>query len=344
MSDFYVTLPSHSNKNEFPHNASNHFKIRLPHPIRLEGSGWKVGLSAIALPDAQVSIPPLVAGQGPNPTLAKYEWIRINTRPSSTTAGVGTFDADDVDRVFYNVDGIGFMKSMMAFFQQRRIYNNDGPKQGASYVTSDGKKTYVDFFVEGEDLVIDNRFTIRTKDLGSRPKLLFNQELAKKMGWIEGESVNGHTKLGPNIEQVFTDDSIPILSLATADVIGSDGLPAFWTVHNGMMELSGYCNWRLINVNKAFEVVVGKPSRSLFVYSDVGGSGVVGNQVTDLLREVHYQRQGKGSHYYEPLHIQYIPVRKDVIDIIETQVAETTGALTEFGAGNTIVTLHFKKT
>ena len=343
MSDFYLTLPSHSNKNEFPHNASNHFKIRLPHPIRLEGSGWKVGLSAIALPDSQVSIPPLVTAQGANPTLAKYEWIRINSA-SSTTAGVGTFDADDVDRVFDNVDGIGFMKSMIAFFQQRRIYNNDGPLQGAKYLTDQGKKSYVNFFVEGEDLVIDNRFTIKTKDLGSRPKLLFNQELAKKMGWIEGESVNGHTKLGPNIEQVFVDDTIPTLNINTADVFDAEGNPVFWTLHAGMMELSIYCNWRLINVNKAFEVVVGRPSRSLFVYSDVGGSGVVGNQVTDLLREVHYQRQGKGSHYYEPLHIQYIPVRKDVIDIIETQVAETTGALTEFGAGNTIVTLHFKKT
>ena len=82
----------------------------------------------------------------------------------------------------------------------------------------------------------------------------------------------------------------------------------------------------------------------LFVYSDVGGSGVVGNQVTDLLREVNFKREGKGSQYFEPLHIQYIPVRKDTIDIIETQVAETTGELAGFGEGNTIVTLHFKKT
>ena len=286
-----MTLPSHSNKNEFPNNAANHFKIRLPHPIRLEGTGWKVGLSGIALPDTQVSIPPLITAnvQRPIPTLAKYEWIRING-PSSTTAGVATFDADDVDRVFYNVDGIGFMKSMMAFFQQRRIYNQEGPKQGATYLTDDRKKTYVDFFVEGEDLVVNNRFTIRTNALGSRPKLLFNQELAKKMGWLERESVNGHYKLGPNIEQVFTDDTIPTLNIHTADAFDQEGQPAFWTIYNGMVELSVYCNWRLINVNKAFEVVVVKPSRSLFVYSDVGGSGVVGNQVTDLLREVHYKR------------------------------------------------------
>ena len=36
--EFYITLPSHSNRTEFPQNQSNHFKIRLPHPIRLQGS------------------------------------------------------------------------------------------------------------------------------------------------------------------------------------------------------------------------------------------------------------------------------------------------------------------
>ena len=53
--------------------------------------------------------------------------------------------------------------------------------------------------------------------------------------------------------------------------------------------------------------------------------------------------RGAGAQYFEPIHIQYIPVRKDLIDIIETQVAETTGELVEFGEGNTIVTLHFKQ-
>ena len=88
---------------------------------------------------------------------------------------------------------------------------------------------------------------------------------------------------------------------------------------------------------------MGSTSRSLFVYSDVGGSAVVGNQVTDLLREVNYRRTGNGSHYFEPLHIQYFPLRKDVVDIIETQVSETTWELPEFGERNTILNLHFKR-
>ena len=91
-----------------------------------------------------------------------------------------------------------------------------------------------------------------------------------------------------------------------------------------------FCNWRFINLNTSFNNVTGKTRRSLFVYSDVGGSGVVGNQVTDLLRKVNYKRECQGYQYFEPLQIQYIQVRKEVLDIIEVQVAETTGELVNF--------------
>ena len=112
---------------------------------------------------------------------------------------------------------------------------------------------------------------------------------------------------------------------------------------NDYVQMSTSVNWRFINLNHSFKNVLGSTKRSLFIYSDASGSSVVGNQVTDLLREVNYKREGKGSQYFEPVHIQDIPVRKDVIDIIETQEAETTGELVEFGKSNTIVTLHFKK-
>ena len=67
----------------------------------------------------------------------------------------------------------------------------------------------------------------------------------------------------------------------------------------------------------------------------------MGNQVTDLLREVDYKREGRGSYYFEPTHLQYIPVGKEVLDIIEVHVSERTGEVVKFGQGNTIVTLHF---
>ena len=104
------------------------------------------------------------------------------------------------------------------------------------------------------------------------------------------------------------------------------------------------CSWRFTNLNVAFRSVVGEPTRSLHVYSDVAGSSIVGNRVSDLLREVKFKREGRGTIYLEPLHIQYMSLRNEVIEIIQTQVAETNGELVKFGEGNTIFTLYFKKT
>jgi len=344
MSDFYVSLPSHSNKTEFPENTSNHFKIRLPNPIRLEEQGWKVGMSSIALPDAQVTLPSLTNEQTEKKvTLAYSKWRRMEPGTSQGyTLGRAFFDTDDLKEVFYNVNGVGFMKSMIAYFERQRIYLNWGPKLGAEYVTSDGKtRTYVKFKWDGDDLVTDNEHISRT--ITNNPALRFNVALTMKMGWLKQNETTKVYELGPNLQIKFFEDKIPDIGLI-GDVHDKDGLPAFWTVsEEGFLELSIYCNWRFLNLNEAFEVVVGSSSRSLFVYSDVGGSGVVGNQVTDLLREVNLIRRGAGVQYFEPYHIQFIPVRKEVIEIIEVQVAETTGELVKFGGGNTIVTLHFKK-
>ena len=43
-----------------------------------------------------------------------------------------------------------------------------------------------------------------------------------------------------------------------------------------------------MNLDHAFQNLVGETSCSVFVYFDVGGGNVVGNQVTDLLREIKF--------------------------------------------------------
>ena len=68
---------------------------------------------------------------------------------------------------------------------------------------------------------------------------------------------------------------------------------------------------------------------------------MVGNRITDLLREIKYHP--KETTPFEPRHIQYLPVRNEVVEIVETQMAETNGDLVQFGEGHTILTLHFKK-
>ena len=69
---------------------------------------------------------------------------------------------------------------------------------------------------------------------------------------------------------------------------------------------------------------------------------MLGDQITDFICEVNYKREGKGSYYFEPTHLQNILLRKQLLDI-QVQVAESTGNLTTFGQGITTVTFHFKK-
>jgi len=196
---------------------------------------------------------------------------------------------------------------MIAYFEKQRIFKDSGPKLGAKYVTRDGKRTYIKFKWEGEELVTDNENTLRPQNIDF-PALNIYYELAEKMGWVKKNG--GGYELGPNLQIEFFKDEIPELGYMPlhADIKDEDGIPVFWTVseylpEHAYLKLSINCNWRFLNLNKAFEVAAGSSSRSLFVYSNVGGSSVVGNQVTDLLREVNLIRRGAGVQYFEHYHI-----------------------------------------
>ena len=66
-------------------------------------------------------------------------------------------------------------------------------------------------------------------------------------------------------------------------------------------------SWQFTNLDYAFSHVSKHTSRPLYVYSDVGTSNVLGDQITDFMRAMDYRREGKGSYFYEPAHLQYIP-------------------------------------
>ena len=338
MSDFYISLPSHSSKTEFPNNKANSFKIRLPHPIRLEGGGWKVGLISISLPDPTNQLPTLMKNQ--YAYLFKTYWLGSNTRLNKDNE---TFSAVFEPRDLRGEDlskmsGKDFMNSVSEFFNKKKIAKVLQPGWKISDV--DGtNQTHAHFEWHGDDFMLHNNDVKLIKvNNDYYPSFYINAGFAVDMGWFV-DLGGGKYGLGRNITIEVPQGTIP--SPVDTDPTGDD----YWKYgsSSGLIRLTMTCNWRFINLNASFQNVLGSSKRSLFIYSDVGVSGVVGNQVTDLLREVNYKREGKGYQYFEPLHIQYIPVRKDVVDIIETEVAETTGDLVQFGEGNTIVTLHFKK-
>ena len=71
MKDFYVQLTSMASRTEFPSNASNSFKNRLPHPLQFREPGWKVGMSAISLLSAPRKI------KLNEPFLFRFGWIEL---------------------------------------------------------------------------------------------------------------------------------------------------------------------------------------------------------------------------------------------------------------------------
>ena len=253
------------------------------------------------------------------------------------------------------------MKTVVEWLNKRLAEQNMVPGYITGYTNSSGEKKnfHITYRFEEGDLVIDAA-DIEYHNFGrpfrwKSPILMIRIDLALEMGWFKRKDSSSDgpryaLKLGPNLVMETREGLLPtpgdLRYRYDENGDDSDGqvTHTYWFIpRDGDGSLSDYVNWRFINLNHSFKNVLGTTKRSLFVYSDVGGSSVVGNQVTDLLREVNYKREGKGSQYFEPVHIQYIPVRKDVIDIIETQAAETTGELVELGKGNTIVTLQFKK-
>lgn len=80
--------------------------------------------------------------------------------------------------------------------------------------------------------------------------------------------------------------------------------------------------------------MVGDPLRMFHMYSNVCASTMIENKVKDFLRKVRYKRVGGGSVYFEPLHIEYIPIRNNIVE---------TGELVNFEKREGILTLHFKK-
>ena len=159
----------------------------------------------------------------------------------------------------------------------------------------------------------------------------------------------GEWELGAYLQIIYHDDKMP--TKGQRDFQDANGNPLYYIIVKDRTNvewfyLSMRVSWKFTSLNMAFRSVVQEPTRSLHVYSDVGGSSMVGNRMTDLLREIKYQREGRGTMYFEPTHIQYVPVRNQVLEIIEVQIAETVGEgedLVKFKPGYSIVTLRFKK-
>ena len=351
---FFVTLPSHASLTEFPDNNASSFKVRLPQPINFH-EPWEVGLSSISLPDQKVNLfkldyerdhdvfktiqdeEVLFHMRCNDPILNHWSSYTLEQVSYSVTVDLKNDILKDADTI---VDGVEFMKFCIKWLVQKIVRFAVTRKT----YTHNNQRTFFDFEWKDKELwILQKTRDDADKDLDGHyffdyVEFGINKKLALAMGWFL-EDAQGTLWLSRNLVVADQINPVPV-GWNTKFTLKTETLNGLSTE---MICLSPYCTWKFVNINEAFQNILGSPSRTLFVYSDVGESTITGNQMTDLLREVKFQREGKGATYFEPRHVHYIPVRNLIIDMVEVQVAETNGKLVVFGAGHTILTLHFRK-
>ena len=212
MKDFYVQLTSIASKTEFPSNASNSFKNRLPHPLQFREPGWKVGMSSISLPAAPRKI------ELNEPFLFRFEWI-VLINPDITLYREEMEDVRERNLDFIPRTGTEFMNWV------RDRYAWALEDQAVADLQFFKKKTKNDDLTEmlymimhavvNGECLIDNSSTcttIKINNLPRYPKLTIGLGLAKKMQWIVMDQLdNGQPGyvLGPHLRKDFPTYVVP---------------------------------------------------------------------------------------------------------------------------------------
>ena len=117
-----------------------------------------------------------------------------------------------------------------------------------------------------------------------------------------------------------------------------------WNVVAGRyVRFYSYVNWYFSGLDEKIYHTSADPKRTLFVYTDLTQTQIVGSAETDLLREVSFTNNEKGKYLFEPLHLQYLPIRKNVFDSVEVGISETDGSQVNFKDRQTILTINFRR-
>ena len=364
---------------EFPNNANNSFKVRLPERLSLPGAGWHASLLSLTVPDqgqsnAVIAADPHTKVVKISVTFLTRKWVlgeykrvefktkdygveleEIMSSKQSVTTGSQFWK-----RVIQEVHN----KVMQALInRQSSALTNDGNE----YPVVSVKKNWMPGMTwKGDALVLH---AVPKGDLLNANKskvtsaFMMDLEIAKRFGFVEQPvGVDVGYVIGPNLQftcptVTYTNQTKPDSSSARSDLnwngehytgvqptdLTDDVMDQLFEVNGDRLLLSRMVEWQFNNLNASFEKIVGTSKRTVMVYSDLVESTVVGSGKYPLLREVQLLRTGEGESTAEPLHHQWIKVRGQQMDILEVEIASTSGPLAILPPGKTLVTIGLKK-
>ena len=363
---------------EFPNNANNSFKVRLPERLSLPGAGWHASLLSLTVPDQGQSNAVIAAD--PHTKVVKFSLTYLTRlymsgsyrRVSFKTKDYGV-ELEDIMSAKQSVTtGSEFWKRVMqevhnkvmqALINQQSAamshHSDQFPmvsvkKNWMPMMTWKGDALVLHAVPKGDVLKSDKTTTTTTfmMDLGIAERFGFVQQLQGVVGYV----------LGPNLQFTFptvtyTDQTLPSGSSFRSQYnwsgehyvgtqpsdLTSDIMDQVFEVKGKRLHLSRMVEWQFNNLNASFEKIVGTSKRTVMVYSDIVESTVVGSGKYPPLREVQLLRTGEGESTAEPLHHQWIKVRGQQLDILEVEIANTSGPLAILPPGKTLVTIGLKQ-
>ena len=366
---------------EFPKNTNNSFKVRLPERLNLPGEGWHTSLMSLTVPDKGQSN--AVIATDPHTKVAKIsvtfltrKWVQGEYKLVEFKTRDYGVELEEIMSAKQSVTtGSEFWKRVM-----QEVHNKVMRaliKRQSSALTADRgqypivsvKKNWMPPMTwKGDALVLH---AVPKEDLMNANKskvtsaFTMDLEIAKRFGFVEQPvGVDIGYVIGPNLQftcptVTYTNQTKPDSTIPSARAefnwngehytgvqpsdLTDDQMDQMFEVNGKRLHLSRMVEWQFNNLDASFEKIVGTSKRTVMVYSDVVESTVVGSGKYPLLREVQLLRTGEGESTAEPLHHQWIKVRGNQLDIVEVEIADTSGPLTILPPGKTIVTIGLKQ-
>ena len=376
---------------EFPNNANNSFKVRLPERLSLPGTGWHASLMSLTVPDQGQSNAIIAADPHTKVIKFKMNYV-IRKFQSGTYRRVETKTVDCVLELEEIMNASQIVATGSQFWKRvmqemyNKIMHNVMAEQIRRLILEGDQKPIVSAKQNAMPRLIWKKGALVIKALPQKDlikvlsqmnkkamtEFFINLDIALKFGLVVERTVNNATKyfLGPNLQYTLPTETYDSTTqpagnsfrtpyswegtqymainptLLFGDIAASlehDPLQVVTQQGVKFLQLSMAVEWQLNNLDASFEKIVGTRRRTVMVYSDLVESTVVGSGKYPLLREVQLLRTGDGESTAEPLHHQWIKLRGNQLEIMEVEIASTSGPLAILPPGKTLVTIGLKK-
>ena len=362
---------------EFPKNANNSFKVRLPERLTLPGEGWHAALMSLTVPDQGQSN--AVVAQDPHTKVIRFKfvqvvrWYQLGTYRRVEVADIeAVIELENIMNASQVVlDGVMFWKRVM-----QEVHNSImkiiATKQKNVLLTNRDERPIVSvkktgmpqLTWKGDSLVISAvaRWNLLNQNQAAMVEFYINLDIALKFKFVVAKSGLHNTvkyELGPNLQYTLPKSIYNRHTMPTGDQFRTyynwkgeqyHGVnyvndPFHVITKEGVKYLRLHMSfeWQLNNLNAAFEKIVGTSRRTVMVYSDLVESSVVGSGKYPLLREVQSLKTGQGESAVEPLHYQWVKVRGNQIKSLEVEIATPSEPLSVLSPGKTLVTIGLKR-